>query len=751
MNTASKSAADRWGGQSLSISNASLQAWRVVLRVAFYLPLLLGLAATFAFLSATLWSVSKGESIPLIEFVRMWPGDPNPVVIAELLLPWMILVWAAVGCALGWLVRGRWRMATLGARWRAALQSGRPSNGATAVADRLGRCRLLEELRLKRAMARWGLPLACAVVCLRLAVVWSNVERPEDRFDYAPYAAMLGHIPWSDASGYYEGAQYFNTFGELDIWNQRRPLNALLLAVRLTLCGERLHFALLLQAILLAVGLYLFAAAVANRYGLWAGLAAFAISWSYARLYVATTLSETLGVTIGTIAAALLLQAQTRDKIASASFGGFAMGLAMAVRAGALFLLPGLVLWAAWQFGYGWRRRLVASLAMTVGIGAAFALNAMALRCYGTGENLAGSNFALTFCGMAEGTNWSDVYEKYRDRLDSAANEREQAAFLYQKAWEGIRTDPSVFCGMMARSEKQFARDLRPWIAGLTSLPLPPDRSIIRKIDRTNRWLWTMMLAGLPLTLWRWRSGGDWRLLAIVALATAASAPFLYLDGGFRVFAASWPLMILCWAIAFASAGRPRLSTSAVATPTMTRQDATEGPACRLCAWAAQLALLWRSATPLERTCAALIAALTVAGLVGPRVSYALTPKPTAEMIESAERDGCWLSLDWPRTVAVAVVGPGDSAPPGMPSVSVEQLERLIDRGIHEKIHVFRPLPPTPFVIINVSAFVRTQSQILIAPPEAVQSPTGFVRFRVIPTESPLLFRLHSAEPAEPK
>lgn len=754
MNAASKTAAGPFGGRGPSISTASLFAWRAMFRIAFYLPLLLGLAGTFAFLSVTLWSWGRGESVPLAEFVQIWPGEPNPVVIAELLLPWMILVWAAVGCAIGWLVRGRRPAVEIFSRRWASRQfvrsSGEMGRTTDEAFDTVGRCWLVDELRLRRLLARWGLPLACAVVCLRLAVVWANVDRPADQFDYSPYAAMLGHIPWSDASGYYEGAQYFNTFGRLDIWNQRRPLNALLLAVRLCLCGDRFHLALLLQAILLAAALYLFAAAVANRYGLWAALAAFAITWSYGRLFVATTLSETLGLTFGAIAAALLLQAQTRGIIAHASIGGFAMGLAMAARAGALFLLPGLVVWAAWQFGIGWRKRLAAAMAMALGIGAALLVNSMALRCYGTGENVAGSNFALTFCGLAEGTNWSDVYEKYREQLDSA-NEREQAVFLYRKAWEGIRADPSVFLGMLARNERQFVRDLRPWIAGLTSLPLPPDCSAVRKIARTNRWLWTAMLVALPLTLWRWRTGGDWRLLLIVVLATAASAPFLYLDGGFRVFAASWPLLILCWAIAFAAPSRPRLLATAVSESAGSREGVGAEQSRRLYGWARSLGAVWRSATPLERTSVAFVAILTVAGLVGPRISHALTPKPSAAMFESAERDGCWLSFAWPRTVAVAVVRPGDAVPPGMPTVSVEQLDRLIDRGIHEKIQMLRPLPPTPFVIVNVSAFVRTQSQVLICPPEAVLSPSGFVRLRLVATESPLFFRLQSAEPAEPE
>ncbi len=747
MNAELKIADNRPGVVRPSNATISLHVWRAMFRIAFYLPLLVGLAGTVAFLSVTVWSWSRGESVALAEFVRIWPGEPNPAVIAELLLPWMILVWAAVGCAIGWFVRG-WRAATFVAGRRTVPQVEGSRKGTGEGADPVGRCYSVDELRLRRILARWGLPLACAVVCLRLAVVWSNVDRPADQFDYSPYAALLGHIPWSDASGYYEGAQYFNTFGELDIWNQRRPLNALLLAVRLWLCGENLHCALLVQAVLLAVALYLFAAAVANRYGPWAALAAFAITWSYGRLYVATTLSETLGLTVGAIAAALLLQAQTRGLIAQASLGGFAMGLAMAVRAGALFLLPGLVVWAAWQFGPGWRRRLAASLAMVGGIGAAFAVNTLALRCYGTGENVAGSNFALTFCGMAEGTSWSDVYEKYRKQLDSA-NEKEQAAFLYRKAWEGIRADPSVFLATAARSERQFARDLRPWIAGLTSLPLPPDRSIVRKIARTNHWLWTAMLAALPLTLWRWRRGGDWRLLLIVVLATGASAPFLYLDGGFRVFAASWPLFILCWAIAFASAARPKLPVASAVESATLPSESGEQASCQFCRWMIAIRSLWRFATPLERTSFALIAVLTVAGLIGPRISHALTAKPTAGMIESAARDGYWLTFAWPRTVAVAVVRPGDPVPPGMPAVSVEQLERLIDRGIHEKIHVLRPLPPTPFVIINVSAFVRTQSQLLICAPEAVLSPTGFVRLRLMDTESPLHFRLKSAEPAK--
>src|SRR5262245_6091793 len=46
---------------------------------------------------------------------------------------------------------------------------------------------------------------------------------------------VLGILPWSDAGAYYVGAEGFLTEGVLDPWNQRRPLNAALFAVRLAL------------------------------------------------------------------------------------------------------------------------------------------------------------------------------------------------------------------------------------------------------------------------------------------------------------------------------------------------------------------------------------------------------------------------------------------------------------------------------------------------------------------------------------
>ena len=97
--------------------------------------------------------------------------------------------------------------------------------------------------------------------------------------------------------------------GSLDSWNCRRPLNALLLAVRLSIMGDDLRGALILQAALLGFSCFLLAWTLAKDYGLGPSMLIFSILYSISWEFIPSTQSEALGITLGSLATTILWSA----------------------------------------------------------------------------------------------------------------------------------------------------------------------------------------------------------------------------------------------------------------------------------------------------------------------------------------------------------------------------------------------------------------------------------------------------------
>src|SRR5262249_10050877 len=151
------------------------------------------------------------------------------------------------------------------------------------------------------------------------------------------------------------------------------------------LSGFSLRIATITQVLLLAFCTFQASRTLAQRLGIWTGIATAALILAFARIYQPTTLSESLGVSVGALALSLLYRGV-------ADRGGFAVGaglgalsLGMAARAGAIFAIP-CILVAAFVsrrvLGVHRLKPVAAALALVLlGFGWTSVLN----RAYGTG------------------------------------------------------------------------------------------------------------------------------------------------------------------------------------------------------------------------------------------------------------------------------------------------------------------------------------------------------------------------------
>jgi hypothetical protein len=307
---------------------------------------------------------------------------------------------------------------------------------------------------------------------------------------------------------------------------------------------------------------------IALRYGWRAGVAAMAMLVGCGRLFLITTLSEPLGFLLGVFALVAAVR-YTRTRASHDAMAALAlMTLAQGSRPGALFVLPAIVLWFAWDERLfagrieSPRWRWLAKMVVAAGIVAAMmAINPLLSRLYGTGDNLTGSNFAHTFAALASGQSWAEVVEEYRDELDRQPNERAQAIFLYKEGFRLIGQQPQVFVGELASGVMRFAVELPRFLTAITS------RSTIDSLFPLL-WVQVFAMAGLVATaVWRTAAAAfgvsagapgrtserreAWFWIAVGA-GWIASTAVVFLDGGLRVMIATWPLALAWLASALA-------------------------------------------------------------------------------------------------------------------------------------------------------------------------------------------------------
>jgi hypothetical protein len=345
-------------------------------------------------------------------------------------------------------------------------------------------------------------------------------------------------FPVSDAWGYHHGAEHLRLLGTMDAWNDRRPLNGLLLAVRLALTGDSFLGALLLQSSMLGVAAMLLARTVARDLGWAAGGLLFFACYHNIAYWLPTTMTEPLGMLLGLLAASLLWSGGRSKSLWAILAGIFVLTMSLNARAGAYFMLPCLALWTGVLFRgeryFHWKYFGLACASIIAAMG----FNSVLLMLYGSRAGVGNANFSLVLYGLARGGyGWTAIYSDYPEA--AAMSEHEVKAFCYAKAWGLIKANPLMLCRGYYHGSMTFLSGLYDWVGSAVPMPWP--------------WLgWMAMIGGLCRSLLVMRRDPClWMLLAAFA-GTLASGPILFRDGGHRVFVSSHPFLLAFFAIAVA-------------------------------------------------------------------------------------------------------------------------------------------------------------------------------------------------------
>lgn len=388
-----------------------------------------------------------------------------------------------------------------------------------------------------------------AALCLLVLLInWSNGGTLD-------VSAIGGILPYSDATGYFEGAERLVYDGQLTQWTERRPLNAAFLAARLILTGNNFFGALVLQALLAAIALLLATSALFQTHGKAAAIWFFAFSFAFISCCLHRTLSEPLGISLGLIAFALLWSGVANRYLAQYAVGTFILSLALLARAGAMLALPAVALFAAFFFSKSRKKQFLAALITVFAIGAAWFVNQSIIHLYGTNDGALLSNFSYTIYGLSQGgTSWAQGLADFPQLVGT--DDAKIASFLYQRSFEAILTKPYLLIWGLTKS----------FILGIATFPAHILRLVADGSDGGSFWrpahiaiCGALILPILGLGLFKLLRTPRTKLdrfhffLFVQLLAFLASLPFFYLDGGIRLTAATFPITAATIALIFST------------------------------------------------------------------------------------------------------------------------------------------------------------------------------------------------------
>jgi hypothetical protein len=342
------------------------------------------------------------------------------------------------------------------------------------------------------------------------------------------YSKIGGALPWSDARGYYEGSFRLLNAEQLDSFNSRRPINAIMFAFRLLLSDGHLYWALVLQGLGFGLVFFLFLKELSKFVGVAGLMIACAVAYSFAIPFLDVTLSETLGLTLSLAAATSLLRFINNGKAGLFYFSILLLSLALSARSGPYFVLLLLVLCAPVIFATSHFQRLI-SLAVAALFSLAGTIYSTLLNViYGSSALDQNGNFGYVLYGLAKGgLGWTAYQTDFTTQLFETDSELARAVFL--EAIKSIIVDPTLFIkGLWLGLKTYLDIGFYGFVPGLSSYIF-----------------FTFFVLGWVVLSQKTTNPRLRNLSLVWFLGLLISIPFIFQDGGFRVTATGLPIFIV--------------------------------------------------------------------------------------------------------------------------------------------------------------------------------------------------------------
>ena len=406
-----------------------------------------------------------------------------------------------------------------------------------------------------------GMAATLALFAMPLAGLWASGQSQP--------TILSGLIPLYDAKSYYIDALQLMNGNAFSFFSARRPLFTGLLAILLSITGRNLMVALAILTAITSLACYFTAREIQRTHSTEIAVFILMVLFLFNRAHSGISMSESLGLALGSLGFGLLWRGASTRSLFYIWVGLLTTTLALNARAGAFFMLPILILWAAWLLRENkiipWKVLFISVSAVILG----FVLNLALTRLIAVPSGIPFANFSYTLYGLASGgKSWAYIFEVHPEVLK--IQEPEQTRRIYQLAFELIRANPvqimqgALFNWKMLFSDSWY--NIYTYISGEN-----------RTINIISRWgMYILCIVGIFAWL-RDRKDPIQSLIMASVIGVFISVPFLPPTDAYRMrpYAASivilgaLPAMGLSYLISqiktglFREAGNPLITPSA--------------------------------------------------------------------------------------------------------------------------------------------------------------------------------------------
>ncbi len=343
----------------------------------------------------------------------------------------------------------------------------------------------------------------------------------------ASEADLVRFLPVSDAQGYHSCATSLAVTGDFQSlsvdWCSRRVLYPAMLASMLNLTGWSSHGVLLLQGAITGLCIYIFSLTISKLFSVLVAATAAALLSVYAwEFVIGLFMTEVPGFALGLLGLSLLLTFSESSRVSALFLGCALLSLAMTARAGAVLVLPAVVLWTltAGEKNSA-SSKVTSALIASAGILAGPIIQVLMVWSLGGNPSNTGGNFSASLYGLSTGSrDWTEAYRHF----EALFKQSENAAFVhvYTAAVQNILQAPQVFFIALANAALFFVRNLFAY--GV--------------VEYANPLLSVLAALGVIRCIMSVRS--SWAsLLLILTAAELLTAPLIVDSGGNRIFAAT--------------------------------------------------------------------------------------------------------------------------------------------------------------------------------------------------------------------
>ncbi|MGB0554512.1 MAG: hypothetical protein ACPGQV_18400 [Alphaproteobacteria bacterium] len=348
-----------------------------------------------------------------------------------------------------------------------------------------------------------------------------------------------GRFPTHDAADFLTNSHAVLTDGGFTSIRGRPMANALLSSLW-RLAGFDLALLGWMISGLCAVALTVFGAASLRTFGIAVGVIPIALAVDFGHEHLGAVSTEPIGFATGLIAAAFLLRAARKPTLPAYAMGLFTLGLAFFLRAGAMFVLPFLLLWPFLLFSgrrAQWQAAILGVVALAVVALVHIAVSRTLTPNSPSFVNAPKSWYAIIAMGdearglradrpVRKEARWLQIFDDHPG-LHGQPIAEQGRRFIKILTENALDRPLSVLVGAGVEYADQIGR------AGLF-------RFIDNKAIRTVAFL--LFVLGSIVAVWRWRRDPLSALLLYVGAGILLSIPFLH-GGENRVHAATIGLM----------------------------------------------------------------------------------------------------------------------------------------------------------------------------------------------------------------